>query len=68
MGVPTAFALNTADTEAYFAGWRLDISVIVTMNRKAARVSTRACEHVKLEVINHLIIKTWCKRIVFFDK
>lgn len=44
MCVPTAFALNTADTEAYFAGWRLDISVIVTMNRKAARVSTRACE------------------------
>lgn len=53
-------------TEAYFAGWRLDISVIVTMNRKAARVSTRACEHVKLKIIYHLIIKTWCKRIVFF--
>ena len=62
----TAFTLNTADAEAYFASWRLDISVIVTMNRETARVSARACEHVKLKIIYHLIIKTWCKRIVFF--
>ena len=64
--MPTTFALNPTDTKAYFATWRLDKSVIVTMNREAARVSARTCEHVKLKIIYDFIIKTLCKRIEFF--
>ena len=68
MGMSTAFTFDTADAEEKPAGRSFDMTMIITMNRQAARVTAGAGKLVKLKVINHFIIKIWCKRIVFFDE
>ena len=68
MGMTTAFTFDTADAKEKFAGRSFDMTVVITMNRQAARVPAGAGKLVELKVINHFIIKIWCKRIVFFDE
>ncbi len=53
----TTFAYDTADFEREFSGRCFDRTVIITMNREAAGVTTWACQLVKLKVINCFIIK-----------
>ena len=52
MGVATAFTYDTADAESHFATWKLNRSVVVTMNREATGMSAGTCKLVKLKVIN----------------
>ena len=52
MGVTTVLANDTADAKDDFAIRQLNVAVVITMNGKASRVSTRACKLVKLKVIN----------------
>ena len=68
MSMATALTFDTADAKEKPAGGSFDMTVIITMNRQATGVTAGAGELVELEVINHFIIKTWCKGIVFFDE
>ena len=52
MGVATVITYNTADAKGYFAAWKFNRSVVVTMNRETARVSAGTCKLVELKVID----------------
>ena len=53
----TTFAYDTADFEREFSGRCFDRTVIITMNREAAGVTTWAGKLMELKVVNCFIIK-----------
>ena len=66
MSFATYLTDDSTDTERSFTRWRLDRTLIITMNRQTTGMTTRTSELVKLEVCNKRIIKSWRKGIVFF--
>ena len=52
MSVTTVFANDPTDTKSYFATKKLDGTVVIAMNRKTTRVTTRTCKLVELKVDN----------------
>lgn len=56
----TAGTDNAADTERDHSRWCFEGTGIVSMNRKAARVTAGTGKPVELELCNKIIIKIWC--------
>lgn len=67
MSVPAGFADHAADSKMELIFRDLYITIIIAMDRKAASLSARTSQTVKLKFRNNIIIKIWSYRIVFFN-
>ncbi len=60
MGMVTAGAYDTADTESKSSCRCFQGSCVVSMYGKTSGMTTGAGKFVKLQAVNKIIIKIWC--------